>query len=56
MAGKEDIINSIIREMYQTAAELAISTDKDTQSRGKKLRQLIETVESHIKETARTAE
>jgi len=49
MADKTDIISSIIQEMYQTAAELTISGDKDTQSRGKKLRKLIESVELHIK-------
>ncbi|MDR3592030.1 MAG: hypothetical protein P4N41_20430 [Negativicutes bacterium] len=56
MAEKEDIIGSLIQEMYQTAAELAISADKNTQSRGKKLRKLIESVEAYIKENARIAE
>jgi len=55
MAEEQDII-SLIQEMYQTAAELAISGDKETQSRGKKLRKLIESVESYIKGIARTDE
>lgn len=56
MADKEDVISSLIQEMYQTAAELTISADKDTQSRGKKLRQLIESVEGHIREMTGTAQ
>ena len=37
MGDKIIAINATIRELYQIAAELTISADKDTQERGKHL-------------------
>ncbi|MDR3563077.1 MAG: hypothetical protein P4N59_16825 [Negativicutes bacterium] len=48
MADKDSAAYSIIQEMYQLAAELTISSDKATQSRGKELRKLIEQIESQL--------
>jgi len=39
---KTEIIDAIIQEIYVIAAELTISGDKDNQTRGTRLRELIE--------------
>ena len=46
------IVATIIQEMYEIAGELGISADKDTQARGKQLRQLIEQIESYFSQVS----
>jgi len=50
---KKPVITTIIQEMYEIAGDLGISADKDTQARGKQLRQLIEQVESYFSQEAK---
>jgi len=41
-------VNSIIQEISGIVAELTISANKDTQTRGKQLRKLIEQLKPHL--------
>lgn len=56
MEDKDNSIGATIKEMYGIAGELAISTDKATQTLGKQLRQLIEQLDQQITQGQRTAE
>ena len=46
--GKKDGVSEIIRGLYEIAAELLISVDKNAQEQGRQLRRLIEQLEKSI--------
>ena len=48
VVGKKDGVSEIIRGLYQIAAELLISVDKNAQEQGRQLRRLIEQLEKSI--------
>ena len=48
VAGKKDSVREIIRGLYEIAAELLISVDKNAQEQGRQLRRLIEQLEKSI--------